>query len=137
MTDAYNKKLSTGLLDSEPCPIDHLCRKGTGEAPALEGRFGTLTYAMLDASVGRLAAWLGSVVQEPGARVASWMGKTRLACLMPLACARAGFVHVPVNPLLKHAQVAHILTDRSEQHTSELQSLMRISYAVFCLKKKK
>src|SRR3546814_1638579 len=29
------------------------------------------------------------------------------------------------------------LTQRSEEHTSELQSLMRISYAVFCLKKKK
>src|SRR3546814_2397631 len=29
------------------------------------------------------------------------------------------------------------LTIRSEEHTSELQSLMRISYAVFCLKKKK
>src|SRR3546814_9589403 len=33
-----------------------------------------------------------------------------------------------------HGQSAHI---RSEEHTSELQSLMRISYAVFCLKKKK
>src|SRR3546814_2529418 len=30
-----------------------------------------------------------------------------------------------------------IPADRSEEHTSELQSLMRISYAVFCLKKKK
>src|SRR3546814_6010120 len=33
----------------------------------------------------------------------------------------------------------HVITDqggRSEDHTSELQSLMRISYAVFCLKKK-
>src|SRR3546814_6614049 len=31
-----------------------------------------------------------------------------------------------------------VMTDlRSEEHTSELQSLMRISYAVFCLKKKK
>src|SRR3546814_5031059 len=29
------------------------------------------------------------------------------------------------------------LAQRSEEHTSELQSLMRISYAVFCLKKKK
>src|SRR3546814_4298848 len=28
-------------------------------------------------------------------------------------------------------------TERSEEHTSELQSLMRISYSVFCLKKKK
>src|SRR3546814_3194579 len=33
-------------------------------------------------------------------------------------------------------QSAH-LRRRSEEHTSELQSLMRISYAVFCLKKKK
>src|SRR3546814_2032922 len=31
----------------------------------------------------------------------------------------------------------HSIYDRSEEHTSELQSLMRISYAVFCLKKKK
>src|SRR3546814_7901796 len=30
-----------------------------------------------------------------------------------------------------------VLRRRSEEHTSELQSLMRISYAVFCLKKKK
>src|SRR3546814_7667347 len=33
------------------------------------------------------------------------------------------------------AEKAH--TDRSEEHTSELKSLMRISYAVFCLQKKK
>src|SRR3546814_5045455 len=32
---------------------------------------------------------------------------------------------------------AHRTAKRSEEHTSELQSLMRISYAVFCLKKKK
>src|SRR3546814_8338503 len=31
---------------------------------------------------------------------------------------------------------AAVLEERSEEHTSELQSLMRISYAVFCLKKK-
>src|SRR3546814_6583218 len=33
--------------------------------------------------------------------------------------------------------VTGVVTVRSEEHTSELQSLMRISYAVFCLKKKK
>src|SRR3546814_3205364 len=32
--------------------------------------------------------------------------------------------------------IAGIVTGRSEEHTSELQSLMRISYAVFCLQKK-
>src|SRR3546814_7096622 len=35
------------------------------------------------------------------------------------------------------AEVAGQRAGRSEEHTSELQSLMRISYAVFCLKKKK
>src|SRR3546814_7051269 len=35
------------------------------------------------------------------------------------------------------AHAAGTADDRSEEHTSELQSLMRISYAVFCLKKKK
>src|SRR3546814_3856465 len=34
------------------------------------------------------------------------------------------------------AAVLHRIEERSEEHTSELQSLMRISYAVFCLKKK-
>src|SRR3546814_1840597 len=34
-------------------------------------------------------------------------------------------------------QAMHFSEHRSEEHTSELQSLMRISYAVFCLKKKK
>src|SRR3546814_2446037 len=37
---------------------------------------------------------------------------------------------------MRAAKVGH-LCKRSEEHTSELQSLMRISYAVFCLKKKK
>src|SRR3546814_9234440 len=38
-----------------------------------------------------------------------------------------------VDPLAGSSDVS----SRSEEHTSELQSLMRISYAVFCLKKKK
>src|SRR3546814_5218116 len=38
---------------------------------------------------------------------------------------------------VEHASNAAASAPRSEEHTSELQSLMRISYAVFCLKKKK
>src|SRR3546814_10803291 len=37
---------------------------------------------------------------------------------------------------MRRAQIGKLLDHRSEEHTSELQSLMRISYAVFCLKKK-
>src|SRR3546814_1611738 len=39
-------------------------------------------------------------------------------------------------PYLRNSQSASGPIGRSEEHTSELQSLMRISYAVFCLKKK-
>src|SRR3546814_5223975 len=39
-------------------------------------------------------------------------------------------------PLLAPAVAVLLTATRSEEHTSELQSLMRISYAVFCLKKK-
>src|SRR3546814_8483815 len=43
-----------------------------------------------------------------------------------------------VTDLLQKGQApfSHLPFDRSEEHTSELQSLMRISYAVFCLQKK-
>src|SRR3546814_4751448 len=40
------------------------------------------------------------------------------------------------NPIACAAARANLAIWRSEEHTSELQSLMRISYAVFCLKKK-
>src|SRR3546814_5636263 len=44
---------------------------------------------------------------------------------------------VGLNIELPHEQTSNEYQDRSEEHTSELQSLMRISYAVFCLKQKK
>src|SRR3546814_8987195 len=47
-------------------------------------------------------------------------------------------VDTPVNrdPAIQIGAGACVRISRSEEHTSELQSLMRISYAVFCLKKK-
>src|SRR3546814_8713367 len=51
----------------------------------------------------------------------------------------AGAVSVPLvkDKLAVRISGGHSRNPRSEEHTSELQSLMRISYAVFCLKKKK
>src|SRR3546814_3360103 len=49
-------------------------------------------------------------------------------------CARDGRRHARAALLFRQAR--RCCRDRSEEHTSELQSLMRISYAVFCLKKK-
>jgi acyl-CoA ligase (AMP-forming) (exosortase A-associated) len=98
-------------LDPNPRPIDALPAMGAAGDIALEDRAGTLDYAGLEAAVGALAHWLSCRGMARGARVATWLPKTRIACLMPLAAARAGLVHVPVNPVLKRAQVAHILND--------------------------
>ena len=92
-------------------PLDHLVLRGADAAPAVVLRTGTLNYKDLRERVARLAGWLKSEAPEPGARVATWAAKGELTCLMTLAAARAGLVHVPVNPLLKRAQVAHILSD--------------------------
>src|SRR3546814_8264129 len=73
------------------------------------------------------------------------------ACVAASLCARAGVAKVVIAAALASKIVLVIIAKppdgyliplrehqmRSEEHTSELQSLMRISYAVFCLKKKK
>src|SRR3546814_8943017 len=47
-----------------------------------------------------------------------------------------GMLDTEYQALLSEIDRIALDTERSEEHTSELQSLMRISYAVFCLKKK-
>src|SRR5690242_12626825 len=98
-------------LDPVPKPIDHLPLCGRPDAVALEDKDGSLDFAGLEAAVGAVAAWLRAQGLAPGDRVATWLPKTRLACIMPLAAPRAGLIHVPVNPALKRAQVSHILAD--------------------------
>ncbi len=92
-------------------PLDHLALRGADQAAALVLRDGPLNYKDLRDRVARLAGWLNSQVPVKGERIASWAAKGELTCLLPLAAARAGLVHVPINPLLKHAQAAHILAD--------------------------
>src|SRR3546814_3675779 len=78
--------------------------------------------------------WLGAVM------IASTLGSI---AILRLWLARSGtsvgealrFAFVMIPTMIILFLVQSLL--RSEEHTSELQSLMRISYAVFCLKKKK
>lgn len=106
-------------------PLDHLVLQGAADASALNIKGRIYSYEELNSRVSRLAAILrhgakGSLEGgnaaparglSAGDRVASWLSKGEVACLLPLAAARAGLVYVPVNPLLKPAQVAHILAD--------------------------
>jgi acyl-CoA ligase (AMP-forming) (exosortase A-associated) len=97
--------------DPNPYPLDHLALRGAADAPALTVGEVTITFAELDDAIGRNAVELLRRGLVPGDRVASWMGKTMLACVLPLAAARAGLVHVPINPVLRRAQAAHIIAD--------------------------
>ncbi|HEY1125539.1 MAG TPA: acyl-CoA ligase (AMP-forming), exosortase A system-associated [Sphingobium sp.] len=92
-------------------PLDHLPLQGKPDAPALAVRAATVNFAELEAMTGRLASWLVGRGLAPGSRVAAWLPKGQAAAILPLAVARAGHVYVPINPLLKRAQVAHILAD--------------------------
>lgn len=93
-------------------PLDHLPLFGEAVAPALRiPRGETVDFAGLEGLTARLAHWLRGRCPEAGTRVAAWLPKGALASILPLAAARAGLVYVPVNPLLKRAQVGHILAD--------------------------
>src|SRR3546814_10057669 len=75
-------------------------------------------------------------------RAALFAGTGLGKSLMELAWAQAvcrytGKPVLHLAPLAVSSQMVREAEKRSEEHTSELQSLMRISYAVFCLKKKK
>ena len=94
-----------------PKPIDHLVERGNPSDIALILRKEAISFAQLSERVAQLAAWLAHSIPEKGARIASWAAKGELTCLLPLAAARAGLVHVPINPLLKRAQAAYILAD--------------------------
>src|SRR3546814_5915583 len=75
------------------------------------------------------AGWATMSSVMVNALLAPWFDR-RLGMAISLALNGASCGGVIVAPLMILA------IDRSEEHTSELQSLMRISYAVFCLKKK-
>src|SRR3546814_5255246 len=75
----------------------------------------------------------------------AWIPSLNIWCCDVAAIGREGqaVVQAIINIGIKQPisllgqQIGFIIKHRSEEHTSELQSLMRSSYAVFCLKKKK
>src|SRR3546814_5950676 len=78
---------------------------------------------------------------QPSLIVFSWRQKARCARAREINCRCLWYVFRELQQLLAYAYSMNLefiskLGARSEEHTSELQSLMRISYAVFCLKKK-
>src|SRR3546814_9264089 len=99
-----------------------------GDAELARSPFGAVRPK---ASLSRCESWRGRGC-APG-----FMAATVRRKQFPRRCAassRSKFFSPPGSPLRFDRKRC---SQRSEEHTSELQSLMRISYAVFCLKKKK
>src|SRR3546814_10224582 len=123
-----------------------MARKGSGEGDERKS-LGEMATEGKEAEIAALASSRGRVSMEVKAIISS---------LTTDANGSAGDLVVPqrgglVGPVQRRMTIRDLLTPgrttsssiqypqetRSEEHTSELQSLMRISYAVFCLKKKK
>src|SRR3546814_5487033 len=113
MTDMERTTFETGrrhgLVDGFTVPR-HLPGDVIGSCSFVTGLGKSLPHAMLI-----VAEMLGAMAIASARRLSGWAGR-------------------PGHAKLTDRQRDCVL--RSEEHTSELQSLMRISYAVFCLKKK-
>src|SRR3546814_10426299 len=85
----------------------------------------------LTRTADKFPAYSVTISNVPGPREQMYWNGARLDGMYPAS--------IPVDGMAMNiTQVSNFQNiDRSEEHTSELQSLMRISYAVFCLKKKK
>src|SRR3546814_6589723 len=75
-------------------------------------------------------------IEEPWIEAVIYVPDEYLGSILKLCQDRRG-IQKNLTYVGGRAQVTYELPLRSEEHTSELQSLMRISYAVFCLKKTK
>lgn len=85
--------------------------KRTPDAPAVSWKQDTLSYAELDRQVRYAAAGLRRLGIATGERVAVYLPKQFETVVSLFATTAAGGVFVPVNPVLKPEQVAHILRD--------------------------
>src|SRR3546814_9497537 len=107
---------------------------GVGDLPTVFVAAGRIADGATAPAAGPDSLWRVYSMTKPVTAMAAMIliedGKLKLD--QPISDFFPGFKNMKV---LLHPDTS--LESRSEEHTSELQSLMRISYAVFCLKKKK
>src|SRR3546814_3891994 len=131
---------------SASCPLLPCFRPGPVPARGRDRCGQNVTLQLLSVPVSPLPL---SYAQVPGAVEALARQVDRIGLVDVVAASAAAVVQLvhaairrnQVNPEITDVAVRDVHVDfglgqRSEEHTSELQSLMRISYAVFCLKKK-
>src|SRR3546814_5656477 len=110
----------------------YLCSSDLGAAHQDDNGF-ALALELLKARVGNLLAGAGEMTGADDPYIFSTDIRHDPLAGDVTHVARLG----PVEAAILRFRNDAVRNRRSEEHTSELQSLMRISYAVFCLKKKK
>src|SRR3546814_4556245 len=112
------------IIQVIPCNYRHISRRHKGSAPVKPGLRSSETPHKLQVLVGQFQRGIDPVFHD-------FLQLIKLERIDPAArtvnADMAGMARIIL---------ADIIAYRSEEHTSELQSLMRNSYAVFCLKKK-
>src|SRR3546814_6651990 len=108
----------TTLFRSLPCPSAYAGANREGERELMSGLFADVATAIDFTSLG-----LSPIALDLGFLQLRWYSLAYIAGIL------VGWWY-----LLRLLQAPGAPMARSEEHTSELQSLMRISYAVFCLK---
>ncbi len=109
---------SLGLPDDSGLPpvrllgdLVHRQARLRPQATALGGEGDAVDYAALSSALHRMAGWLAGVGVARGDRVAVYLDKRREFVVSCFGAGDVGAVFVPVNPVLKADQVAHILRD--------------------------
>src|SRR3546814_9277106 len=125
----------SGTLAELQNGVDHLLSALDAGAEILVDRLGGGNEGILVGLVHRDAARL-QLVQQVGLHLGGRLVDEALGLLATAVEYRAHVLRQGGVVLLRHQGIGRGVDVRSEEHTSELQSLMRISYAVFCLKKK-
>src|SRR3546814_1227825 len=126
---------SIEMLDGDFAALPDLVRAHAAERPdavAAADPLRRLSWSELDQLTDRIAARLQQDGFAKGDRtaIAGLNSVEQMAVI--LGTLRAGGVAGLVTNSATGEQMAAMIADRSEEHTSELQSLMRNSYAVFC-----
>src|SRR3546814_1832596 len=122
----------------DPLTLDDAFQRVANTHPNLRlfGNRRDVLEAELDRASLRPALVAGASIENAfGTGEASGLDGAEITLSLASVLERGG--KVDARRTLAQSRIDALALERSEEHTSELQSLMRISYAVFCLKKKK
>src|SRR3546814_5517783 len=108
-----------------------------GEGPGLVRRDGTFLGALFESLATLDVRVFAQTSEATVAHFRTRGGEREVDLVVVRGDQRVVAIEVKLAQVIVDADVKHLTWLRSEEHTSELQSLMRIPYAVFCLKKKK